>query len=1163
MAKYFGKTWWGEKWLNALTNIDHANRIPRGASYAKAGKVKKIEIKGNQITATVLGTLNYFVKISVPEFDEDKFEVFMKKLGEKQTIISKLLNRELDPEILEIANNVGLKVFPEKWKDFKMHCDCPDIAVPCKHLAAVIYVISREIDTNPFLVFNIHGIDLIEELKKRGFSIDSSDIIEVPDVKLLLEKPQKKESKSVDSNYNFLRVDFSLIADNIQSICNILPCDTPFYQSSNFIKKYESEISRVAKSVKKILDKKSDFIESIYIKDENKIIDKDTAFKLEIDKDCNAKLLEVETGQLWNPEDFLWQILTIPPDYLEDYHPTVFALNQLVLCSLYILSSGNFAPAIFKYSNKKYFAKFFAVRIDKAVGNVISDLEYNMPDGFITAQTGKTSKFTEVKESVGLSVSWLLDFFVKNFAKPDKNDKILCFLFGFIQETFNQAGEKEIPASIKAWFDTLFFDTHQYSFKIIVNEAEQSHFNIDIAVNIKKTDVTLHDILTLPKYDGIKFKVLKEISRTASFLEGCQNYINQDAQKPLIYNLEQLTHFLYSVAPSLRLLGVEILLPKSLQNIARPKVSLKIVGKQNNSKSYIRLDELLDFDWQVALGDNLVSFEQFLKLSDAANGLIKIKQNYFYINSSDIERIKKNLESKAKLSSAQILQSALCESYDGAPIQIDENVKKIVNKLRSQPEITVPQNINASLRPYQQRGFNWLCKNYQLGFGSILADDMGLGKTLQTITFLQKLKNDGVFKNKKVLVVVPTGLVSNWLSEFEKFSPEISVFTYHGHDRDIKKFNSDIMLTTYGLMRLDVEKIKKIKWAVMIIDEAQNIKNQASAQSKAVISVSADVRVALSGTPVENRLSEFWSIMNFVNSGYLGSAKRFSETYANPIQNLGDKTRAEKLKKITAPFMMRRLKTDKSIISDLPDKIEQNEYVQLTASQAAIYQQTVEEALNEIKGVNAVNQQSLFKRQGLILQMILALKQICNHPALFLKNSDHGASLSGKSEILLSLVESIIQNGQKALIFTQFKEMGEMLWKMIADATGRKPLFLHGGCTLEQRKVMIEKFQNQKQYHIFILTLKAAGTGLNLTAANHVIHYDLWWNPAVEAQATDRAYRIGQHQNVVVHRFITKNTFEEKIDKMIQDKKQLAEMTVATGESWIGKLSDKELENLV
>ena len=673
----------------------------------------------------------------------------------------------------------------------------------------------------------------------------------------------------------------------------------------------------------------------------------------------------------------------------------------------------------------------------------------------------------------------------------------------------------------------------------------------------------MHDILTLPKYDGIKFKVLKEISRTASFLEGCQNYINQDAQKPLIYNLEQLTHFLYSVAPSLRLLGVEILLPKSLQNIARPKVSLKIVGKQNNSKSYIRLDELLDFDWQVALGDNLVSFEQFLKLSDAANGLIKIKQNYFYINSSDIERIKKNLESKAKLSSAQILQSALCESYDGAPVQIDENVKKIVNKLRSQPEITVPQNINASLRPYQQRGFNWLCKNYQLGFGSILADDMGLGKTLQTITFLQKLKNDGVFKNKKVLVVVPTGLVSNWLSEFEKFSTEISVFTYHGHDRDIKKFNSDIMLTTYGLMRLDVEKIKKIKWAVMIIDEAQNIKNQASAQSKAVISVSADVRVALSGTPVENRLSEFWSIMNFVNGGYLGSAKRFSETYANPIQNLGDKTRAEKLKKITAPFMMRRLKTDKSIISDLPDKIEQNEYVQLTASQAAIYQQTVEEALNEIKGVNAVNQQSLFKRQGLILQMILALKQICNHPALFFKNSDHGASLSGKSEILLSLVESIIQNGQKALIFTQFKEMGEMLWKMIADATGRKPLFLHGGCTLEQRKVMIEKFQNQKQYHIFILTLKAAGTGLNLTAANHVIHYDLWWNPAVEAQATDRAYRIGQHQNVVVHRFITKNTFEEKIDKMIQDKKQLAEMTVATGESWIGKLSDKELENLV
>ena len=302
--------------------------------------------------------------------------------------------------------------------------------------------------------------------------------------------------------------------------------------------------------------------------------------------------------------------------------------------------------------------------------------------------------------------------------------------------------------------------------------------------------------------------------------------------------------------------------------------------------------------------------------------------------------------------------------------------------------------------------------------------------------------------------------------------------------------------------------------------------------------------------------------MDFVNTGYFGTIKKFNDVYANPIQNLGDKHCAEKLKKISAPFMLRRLKTDKTIISDLPDKIEQDVYVQLTAKQAVIYQQTVQEALKEIKGLNVDNQQSMFKRQGLILQMILALKQICNHPALFLKNNERDAQLSGKSETLLSLVQNIIDNGQKVLIFTQFKEMGDMLSDMINNTCGRKPLFIHGGCTVQQRKTMVEKFQTEKHQQVFILSLKAAGTGLNLTAANHVIHYDLWWNPAVEAQATDRAYRIGQHQNVVVHRFITQNTFEEKINSMIQEKKYLAEMTVSTGESWIGKLSDKELENL-
>ncbi len=434
------------------------------------------------------------------------------------------------------------------------------------------------------------------------------------------------------------------------------------------------------------------------------------------------------------------------------------------------------------------------------------------------------------------------------------------------------------------------------------------------------------------------------------------------------------------------------------------------------------------------------------------------------------------------------------------------------------------------------------------------------------ITLLQQLKNDNAIADgKRVLIAVPTGLVSNWQREIARFAPELSVFTYHGASRNIKNFGTDcdILLTTYGVLRSDASKIKKLGWLAVIIDEAQNIKNVKTAQTKAVRSVPAQLHIAMSGTPVENRLSEFWSIMDFANQGYLGTAQNFAKEYSNPIQRDGDRNAANRFKKITAPFLLRRLKTDKSIISDLSDKIEQNEPALLTESQAALYQETLHSAMEAITSIDGTDSKSLFKRQGLVLQMILALKQICNHPSLFRKDGCHDAELSGKSEMLLSMLEGIVASGQKVLVFTQFKEMGDMLSDMIRERLGERPLFLHGGCSIKKRQEMVDRFQNNPRAdRIFLLSLKAAGTGLNLTAASHVIHYDLWWNPAVEAQATDRAYRIGQHQNVLVHRFITQNTFEERIDKMIQDKRNLADLTVATGESWIGKMSNEELHEI-
>lgn len=394
-----------------------------------------------------------------------------------------------------------------------------------------------------------------------------------------------------------------------------------------------------------------------------------------------------------------------------------------------------------------------------------------------------------------------------------------------------------------------------------------------------------------------------------------------------------------------------------------------------------------------------------------------------------------------------------------------------------------------------------------------------------------------------------------------RFAPELNVEIYHGPARDINAINAEIVLTSYGVMRSDVAKLKKLKWELLVIDEAQNIKNTTTAQTKAVNSIPAKSHIAMSGTPVENRLSEFWSIMNFTNKGMLGSLKEFNTRFGRPIQVEGSKEVAERFKAITAPFMLRRLKSDKSIISDLPDKIERDEYASLTSDQSALYQQTLNEAMREIEGVEGKDHASLFKREGLVLQMIMALKQICNHPAQFLKTKQADAELSGKSMLLLDLVRTIVESGEKVLIFTQFKEMGDLLVKML-EKEDIPSMFYHGGTTLKKRSEMIDRFQNIRSAQVFILSLKAAGTGLNLTAATNVVHYDLWWNPAVEAQATDRAYRIGQHRNVQVYRFITKGTFEEKINSMIQDKKQLAELTVGTGEKWLASMSNAELRSI-
>ena len=435
---------------------------------------------------------------------------------------------------------------------------------------------------------------------------------------------------------------------------------------------------------------------------------------------------------------------------------------------------------------------------------------------------------------------------------------------------------------------------------------------------------------------------------------------------------------------------------------------------------------------------------------------------------------------------------------------------------------------------------------------------MGLGKTIQTLALIQRdwQANGG----RPVLLVCPTSVANNWKKESARFTPRLPVLVHHGAGRKRgAAFREEaekhaIVVSSYGLLQRDLRFLRGVRWSGVVLDEAQNIKNPETKQAKAARSLEADYRIALSGTPVENNVGDLWSIMEFLNPGFLGSQNEFKRRFFMPIQAERDVSAAERLKGITGPFILRRLKTDRSVISDLPEKLETKAFCTLTKEQASLYASVLgetEEALESAEGI---------QRRGLVLGTLSKLKQVCNHPAQFLGDNSGIAGRSGKLTRLMEMLEEVIEVGDRALVFSQFSEMGDILRRHVQETFGREALFLHGGVPKRRRDLMVERFQSESSGpQVFILSLKAGGTGLNLTSANHVFHFDRWWNPAVEDQATDRVFRIGQSRNVQVHKFICAGTLEERIDEMIERKKEVAERVVGTGEGWLTELSNDEL----
>ncbi|MET7392285.1 DEAD/DEAH box helicase [Dactylosporangium sp. NPDC005572] len=670
--------------------------------------------------------------------------------------------------------------------------------------------------------------------------------------------------------------------------------------------------------------------------------------------------------------------------------------------------------------------------------------------------------------------------------------------------------------------------------------------------------------------------LLAELGRASRLYPAIEDALRTARPAELELDAAGAHRMLSEYAPLLAAAGFGLLLPGWWRK-ASARLGLKLTARSSTATapgtvdtgSALGLAAVVDYRWDLAIGDEPLTQDELRRLTDLKAPLVNLRGQWVELDprrlAAGLEILRQRAE-QTELTVADLLHLAggADEGPGGLPVTGITADGWLGDLLSGETELRighldVPDGFAGELRPYQQRGLNWLGFLEHAGLGGILADDMGLGKTVQLLALIAG-KSPG-----PTLLVCPMSLVGNWQREAAKFAPGLRVHVHHGAERArgaafrAAVAESDLVITTYSIAARDAAALKALRWHRLVLDEAQAVKNAATKQSVAVRQLPARHRVAVTGTPVENRLADLWSIMDFANPGLLGTATKFRERFAEPVERFGDEEAAARLRRITQPFVLRRVKTDKGIIADLPEKLEMDVLCNLTREQASLYQAVVDDMLARIERSEGI------ERRGLVLATMTRLKQVCNHPAQALRDGSRLAGRSGKLARLEEILDEVLAAGERALIFTQYAEFGGMLRAHLSARFGREVAFLHGGLPKASRDALVARFQSADPAAppLFVLSLKAGGTGLTLTAANHVVHVDRWWNPAVEDQATDRAFRIGQRRAVQVRKFVTAGTVEEKIAAMIHDKRGLAARIVGAGEQWLTELSTTELRSLL
>jgi len=1197
MKSRYGITPWGSWFIDVLDSYQMGERLERGRRYANAGRVLSLELEAGRAFAKVAGNYrpSYKVEIRFPPLKEA--EQVYKMIESDPPLLAHIAAGELPETFLQKLKDKGIDLIPRRWRDMTRSCSCPDWGDPCKHMAALYYIIAREIDADPHVLFRLRGMDLAAHFGKAAVHSVAPPFTVTLAAKEKTAPPGAKTqpgAKAQTGNQAMRSDNTPLELEEIphcgELITSLLPSAPPFCEKDFALVMAEfyhrcahyQEWESAEANEQNLAETEHDFSRSRWI-----VICPNPAPGAEPvlqSEDINGKK---KRHSLHGAFEYFVQFSS------EDGTASYTFLFYLFKFLNLVCSAGAFVPFVLAENEtlKIIWRPFENLPPVPEMLKGLASRECGMLRGKNKTKSGQKaggSQTVSGRSVVDLLASAFLSEWVRrryltfrgSIDKQGSDDEyrtlLNLFFQGFCIDVSSPA-QRSLPTAIDRWLSVLQIDFSAHTYAITIkeipvkektpkntqkNEKEKAVSDSD-AIPVALEFAMSMDVI-VEEDDGVKkiplsqckeLEILRAPIALSNYLPEIRELTSQSgtssktaSRQSVRLSEERLVSFLDSAAALLARLGISITLPKSLAKELKPRLVIKGSSSGTSLTSYLNLNALQDFEWQVAIGDKAMTLKEFEKLVKQKQAMVRFKDGFVKMDPEVFARLLK----KAK-EAAPDFNDFLKAHFSGDTI-LAVDVRETIDNLFREQNFPIPAALKAQLRPYQKRGYNWLCSLLFSGFGCILADDMGLGKTVQSIAAVLRLREEGLLGNG-CLVIAPAALLNNWEKELARFAPALGVSRYHGNRRVLDR-KQDIFLTTYQTAVRDAEKLRGEAFSLLLVDEAHLMKNAETRISRTVKQLRSQYRLALSGTPVENRLEDLRSLFDFILPGYLGNASDFKTRYRIPIEVKRSREQAEVLQRITSPFLLRRLKTDKKIIKDLPEKIVTNEYAVLEKEQAALYESVVAESIQKSKHADAKT------RSALVLNLLTSLKQICDHPRVFDKESPATSGLSGKAQLLLALLDEILANREKTLVFSQYVETLECLDRIIKKELGEAPLIYHGGLNQKVRADTVNQFQDDPAARIMLVSLRAGGLGLNLTAASRVIHYDLWYNPAVENQATDRAFRIGQKRTVFVHRFITKNSFEEKIDAMIASKQELADMTVASGESWIARMSHDELKAL-